>query len=121
MQDLNRLYREEPALHKLDFSADGFEWIDCHGWGKSVVSFVRKDARNDDIIMLVCNFTPVPRTNYVLGALRGGYWREVLNSDAPLYGGSGMGNLGGVEAAPVAAQGRFHSVLLTLPRLRRCS
>ena len=68
-------------------------------------------------MLVVCNFTPVPRPNYPVGVPEGGYWREVLNSDAPLYGGSGMGNLGGVEAAPVAAQGRFHSLALTLPPL----
>ena len=117
VQDLNRLYREEPALHGLDFSADGFEWIDCHDWEDSVISFVRKSRSGDDLILVVCNFTPVPRPNYTVGVPRGGYWREVLNGDAPLYGGSGMGNLGGLEAAPVSAQGRSHSLGLTLPPL----
>ena len=70
---------------------------------------------------MVCNFTPVVRENYRVGVPRGGRWRECLNSDAPLYGGSGQGNLGGVEAAPLPAHGRFHSLTLRLPPLRRCS
>jgi 1,4-alpha-glucan branching enzyme len=114
--DLNALYRAEPALYELDFSQAGFEWIDCHDAENSVLSFLRR-PRQGPPVLVVCNFTPVPRTNYVVGVPEGGYWREVLNSDATLYGGSGMGNLGGVEAAPVAAQGRFHSLALTLPPL----
>jgi 1,4-alpha-glucan branching enzyme len=68
-------------------------------------------------VLVLCNFTPVPRSNYIVGVPTGGYWREIANSDATLYGGSGMGNLGGVESAPVAAHGRFHSLALTLPPL----
>ena len=114
--DLNALYRAEPALYELDFSQAGFEWVDCHDAENSVLSFLRR-PRKGPPVLVVCNFTPVPRTNYVVGVPEGGYWREVLNSDATLYGGSGMGNLGGVDAAPVAAQGRFHSLALTLPPL----
>jgi 1,4-alpha-glucan branching enzyme len=116
VRDLNTFVRGEPALHELDFDQRGFEWVDSHDADASVISFLRR-ARDGSPLLVVCNFTPVPRTNYTVGVSEGGYWRELLNSDAPLYGGSGMGNFGGVEAAPVAAQGRFHSVVLTLPPL----
>jgi 1,4-alpha-glucan branching enzyme len=115
--DLNRLYRTEPALHQVDFDQAGFEWIDCHDAEESVIAFLRKPRGGAATVLVACNFTPMPRPNYVLGVPRAGYWREVLNSDAALYGGSGMGNLGGVESAPVAAHGRYHSVTLTLPPL----
>jgi 1,4-alpha-glucan branching enzyme len=114
--DLNALYRAEPALHEVDFDQAGFEWVDCHDAEASVISFLRR-PRSGAPVLVVCNFTPVPRPNYVVGVPEGGYWRELLNSDAAHYGGSGMGNLGGVEAAPIPAQGRFHSVTLTLPPL----
>jgi 1,4-alpha-glucan branching enzyme len=115
--DLNRLYRGEPALHDLDFTADGFEWIDCDDWETSVLSFVRKDKHGSGLILVLCNFTPVPRENYAVGVPRAGYWRELLNSDAAIYGGSGTGNFGGVEAAPVGAHGCYHSLTVTLPPL----
>jgi len=114
--DLNALHRTEPALHEVDFEQAGFEWIDCHDADASVISFLRR-PRSGPPVLVVCNFTPVPRPNYVVGVPQGGYWAELLNSDATHYGGSGMGNMGGVEAAPVPAQGRFHSVTLTLPPL----
>ncbi|MEW6166148.1 MAG: 1,4-alpha-glucan branching protein GlgB [Pseudomonadota bacterium] len=116
-QDLNRLHCSEPALHRRDFSSDGFEWIDVHDSERSVLSFLRKADEPKDTIVAVCNFTPVPRHNYRIGVPAGGYWREILNSDAPLYGGSGQGNLGGVDAAPVSMHGRYHSLTLTLPPL----
>ena len=81
-----------------------------------MISFLRK-PRNGAPVVAVCNFTPVPRLNYIVGVPQGGWWRELLNSDAQIYGGSDMGNFGGVEAAPVAAQGRGHSLALTLPPL----
>ncbi len=116
VSDLNALLRAEPALHEVDFDGAGFEWVDARDADASVVSFLRK-PRNGPPMLVVCNFTPVPRMNYMVGVPQGGYWREMLNSDAPLYGGSGIGNLGGIEAAPVAAQGRYHSLALTLPPL----
>ena len=115
--DLNRIYRAEPALHQVDFDAAGFEWVDCHDAENSVLSFLRRPRGDGAWVLAVCNFTPVPRSNYVVGVPCGGYWREIANSDATLYGGGGMGNLGGVEAAPVPAHGRFHSLALTLPPL----
>jgi 1,4-alpha-glucan branching enzyme len=117
VQDLNRLYKREPALYVLDFSTDGFEWIDFSDGEQSVLSFVRKSANPDDTLLVVCNCTPVPRHNYLVGAPCGGYWRELLNSDAENYGGSGQGNMGGVTAAPLAVQGRPHALNLTLPPL----
>jgi len=114
--DLNRVYRSEPALHEIDFDQAGFEWIDCHDSEASVIAFIRK-SRKGATVVVACNFTPLPRENYVLGVPGGGFWREILNSDAPLYGGSGIGNYGGIEAAPVPAHGRMHSVTLTLPPL----
>ena len=115
--DLNALYRERPALHARDFSADGFEWIDVNDWEESVIGFLRKGGEPEDIVLVVCNFTPLVRSNYRLGVPRGGEWRELLNSDSERYGGSGVGNFGAVEAAPVPAHGHYHSLNLTLPPL----
>jgi len=115
--DLNRLYRHQPALHERDLDPAGFEWIDCNDAEFSTVSLLRKGKSSDELIIVVCNFTPVPRPNYRVGAPRGGFWKEVLNSDAVEYGGSGWGNLGGAEAVPVPLHGRSHSLTLTLPPL----
>ena len=115
--DLNRSYRSEPSLHELDCDPAGFEWIDCRDAESSVVSLLRKARGDDRTVLVICNFTPVPRLNYQVGVPRGGLWRELLNSDAKDYGGSGMGNMGEVEAAPVPAHGRHFSLLLTLPPL----
>jgi 1,4-alpha-glucan branching enzyme len=117
VRDLNVLVASEPALHECDFDPSGFEWIDCRDYEQSIISFVRKARSSDTLILVVCNMTPVPRLNYRVGAPRGGFWAEVLNTDAKEYGGSGHGNLGGVEAVPVAWQGRSHSVTLTIPPL----
>ncbi len=103
MRDLNTLYRGSRAFYELDFDPSGFEWIDCNDTQRSVISFLRRGRDSRDVLLFVCNFTPVPRHNYRVGAPSGGYWKEVLNSDAPLYGGSGQGNIGGVEANPLAA------------------
>ena len=115
--DLNRLYRAEPALYKLDFSPSGFEWIESNDALRSVIVFLRRPTDDGAVLLVVCNLTPVPRTNYVVGVPYGGWWREVLNSDAALYGGGGWGNLGGVQASPVPAGGKPWSLNLTLPAL----
>ncbi|HEU4683989.1 MAG TPA: 1,4-alpha-glucan branching protein GlgB [Nitrospira sp.] len=115
--DLNHLYRTEPALHERDTDPAGFEWIDCNDAESSVISLLRKGASPDDQVLVVCNFTPVPRQNYRLGAPRGGWWKELLNSDAAMYGGGGWGNFGGAEAVPIPMHGRTHSLTLTLPPL----
>jgi len=117
VRDLNTCYRAEPALHAVDFEPAGFEWVDCNDNQRSVVSFLRRGRLPGQVVLFVCNFTPVVREAYKVGVPTGGYWTEILNSDAPLYGGSGKGNLGGVEAAPAGAHGRPWSVSLTLPPL----
>jgi 1,4-alpha-glucan branching enzyme len=117
VQDLNRLLRSEPALYELDFEPAGFEWVDPNDWEQSVLSYLRKGRDPNELLLVVGNFTPVPRHHYRLGVPRAGRWREILNSDAELYGGSGLGNLGGVEAVPLPSHGRPYSLTLTLPPL----
>ncbi|HHT9119387.1 MAG TPA: 1,4-alpha-glucan branching protein GlgB [Candidatus Hypogeohydataceae bacterium YC41] len=117
VKDLNRFYRTEPAMYELDFESQGFEWIDFRDWERGVISFTRKGKKTDDIILVVCNFTPLLRHNYRVGVPREGHWQEVLNSNAVLYGGSGYGNFGGVFATKVPAHGRNYSISLTLPPL----
>jgi 1,4-alpha-glucan branching enzyme len=115
--DLNRLYRDEPALHELDCDPAGFEWIAADDKDASVISFLRKARSGDGTYLVVYNFTPVPRHNYRIGVPTGGTWTEMANSDSEYYGGSGLGNLGLVNAEGVAAHGRSWSVDLTLPPL----
>jgi len=115
--DLNRTYRGEPSLHELDDDPRGVEWIDCNDSEHSVLSMLRRATVSEDLIVIAFNFTPVPRQNYRVGVPRPGFWRELLNSDAPIYGGAGWGNLGGVDAAPIPAHGRHFSITLTLPPL----
>jgi len=145
--ELNRLYRSNPALHSGDFDQRGFEWIDLHDREQCVLSFLRlatvqmptgvsgpggqnrgrvpeadlhagkRQPSEEDLLLVVCNFTPVVRNNYRVGVPKKGYWREVMNSNAREYGGTGHGNFGGVEASPVPYHGRDHSLSLTLPPL----
>ncbi len=117
VRELNHLYKNEPALHEQDCDPAGFEWIDCGDAEESVISLLRTGKTASTIILVICNFTPVPRYSYRVGAPRGGFWHEAVNSDAAVYGGSNMGNLGGVEASPVALHGRSHSLTITLPPL----
>src|SRR5205823_5317833 len=98
--DLNRLYREEPALHRFDCNPAGFEWLETNDWEQSTLAFLRKGMEGDAAIAVACNFTPVPRQNYRIGVPWPGLWHEVLNTDAGEYGGSGQGNFGGVHAVP---------------------
>ncbi len=114
---LNRVYRGLPALYQQDFTPAGFEWVAADDAGASVFAFLRKPAGKSAPVLVVSNMTPIPRTNYLLGVPAAGFWREVINSDAIEFGGAGWGNLGGIEAAPVRAHGRAHSVCLTLPPL----
>ena len=116
VRDLNTLYRAEPALHQLDCDPGGFEWIDCHDSDDSTLSLLRRGHAAGTIV-IACNFTPVPRQQFVIGVPHGGYWRELLNSDATLYGGSGIGNAGGVQAEDVPSHGRPCRLVLTLPPL----
>ena len=117
VQDLNRLYRTEPALAEIETSPDGFRWIDGSDAERSILAFLRCGTEPGDEILVVCNFTPVPRQNYRVGVPMGGKWRELLNSDSPYYGGSGVGNAGGMTAAPVPSHGQMWSLNLTLPPL----
>lgn len=117
VQDLNRLYREEPALHRLDGEAAGFQWIESHDDEQSVYAWLRHDGQGRSMIV-VCNFTPVPRHGYRLGVFQNHPWREVLNSDADVYGGSNVGQMGALRyPEDVAAQGSRRSIVLSLPPL----
>jgi len=117
LEDLNRFYRSEPAMHRQDFRPEGFRWIDCNDHVHSTLSLVRMGAERGDEIIGVFNFTPVPRHNYRVGAPAGGFWEERLNSDARDYGGSGQGSLGGTEAVPIPSHGFPCSLNLILPPL----
>jgi 1,4-alpha-glucan branching enzyme len=114
--ELNRLYRSEPALHQLDCEPAGFRWLDADDADRSVLAYERI-ARDGERVIAALNFTPVPRFNYAIGVTAPGLWRELLNTDAAEFGGSGQGNLGGAEAAPVRAHGRALSLNVTLPPL----
>lgn len=115
--ELNRAYREEPALHEMDADAGGFEWVDANDSGTSVLSFLRKGKSPKDVVLVVLNLTPVIRMQYQLGVPLPGRWQEILNSDAHEYAGSGVGNFGGVQAEDSPAHGRPYSLKLTLPPL----
>jgi 1,4-alpha-glucan branching enzyme len=115
--DLNRLYRTEPGLHEYDCDPRGFEWVDCSDAEGGVISFLRKGHDPAAVILIVCNLTPAVRGAYRVGVPSGGFWQELLNSDATLYWGSGQGNLGGVEAELIEHHGRPYSLSLTLPPL----
>jgi 1,4-alpha-glucan branching enzyme len=116
VRDVNALYRAEPALHRLDCEGSGFSWVDCNDAERSTLVWLRR-ASASDVVLVACNFTPVPRHNRRIGVPRGGRWRELLNGDAAHYGGSGQGNLGGVRAAPVASDGQLQSIVVSLPPL----
>jgi 1,4-alpha-glucan branching enzyme len=117
VRDLNLYRRATPALYELDFDAAGFEWVDFHDAQNSIISFVRKPKAEGRTVLVVCNFTPLPRLNYRVGVPRSGYWREALNSDGTCYGGSGVGNSGGVHSEAHEAHGRPCSLCLNLPPL----
>ena len=117
LTELNLLYYHEPALHQGDCHDWGFSWVDFTDHEQSVICTVRTDRSNSQYYLIACNFTPVPRSNYRIGVPASGFWREVLNSDATEYGGSGQGNLGGLKTVPVPYHGYYHSLPLTLPPL----
>jgi 1,4-alpha-glucan branching enzyme len=117
VKDLNRLHREERALHELDSDPEGFAWIDLSDWENSIISYLRKGRSPEDTVLVVCNFTPVPRSNYRIGVPAKGFWRELLNSDVKDYGGSGQGNMGGAAASPIPYHGQDYSLSLTIPPL----
>jgi 1,4-alpha-glucan branching enzyme len=115
--DLNRLYRDTPALHQLDCEAEGFAWIDAANAEQSVLSYLRRGRDPHALAAVVCNFTPVPREDYRIGVPRPGRWRERLNTDAREYGGSGVGNAGEAHAEAHPMHGHAYSLRLRLPPL----
>jgi 1,4-alpha-glucan branching enzyme len=117
VKDLNNLYKKERAMHQLDFSFEGFEWIDCNDSDQGVFSFIRKGKEQEDILIFVCNFTPVLYNNYRIGVPSNLYYKEILNSDSQIYGGSNAGNFGGVRAEEVSFHGRPYSLNLQIPPL----
>jgi 1,4-alpha-glucan branching enzyme len=117
LEDLNSRYKSEPALYERDFDGGGFEWVDANDAENTTLSYLRRGNNYDAPVLCVLNLTPVPRYNFRIGVPARGYWEEILNSDALQYWGSGQGNLGGVESAPLPSHGRPHSLVLTLPPL----
>ncbi|MBD3265840.1 1,4-alpha-glucan branching protein GlgB [bacterium] len=115
--DLNRAYQTETALHQLDANPDGFEWIDCSDSMQNILSFLRKDREGNNAVLIVLNNTPVPRYDYRIGVPKEGRWHEILNSDAEIYGGSGLGNYGGVDTSREGCHGRPYGINITLPPL----
>jgi 1,4-alpha-glucan branching enzyme len=117
VQDLNRHYHAEPALHQSDFDPSGFRWIDCNDNENSVVSIIRYAHDRRDFLVMLFNFTPVPRAEYRIGVPEAGWYGEILNSDASLYGGGNIGNSGGAATEPVASHGFDQSLRLMVPPL----
>ncbi len=115
--DCNRLLRAEPALYQVDFDAAGFQWVDCQDAHNGLLAFLRRGRDRAAPVLVVCNLTPVPRLRLRIGVPAGGWWQELANSDAQIYGGSGLGNLGGVQAGAEGAHGHAHSIECTLPPL----
>jgi 1,4-alpha-glucan branching enzyme len=115
--DLNALYRKEPALHQLDMQAEGFRWISCDDWQNSIYAYVRYSKNPQDFVVVVLNMTPVPRHNYRIGVPKPGFYAEIMNTDAGLYGGGNVGNAGGVYSEIGAMHGQGQNIALTLPPL----
>jgi 1,4-alpha-glucan branching enzyme len=115
--DINELYRSSPALYEIDFEWQGYEWLELHDWENSVIAFLRRAKNPDDAIVVVCNFTPVVRENYRIGVPAPGYYREILNTDSEIYGGSNVGNWGGGWATPEPHAGRPFHLTLRVPPL----
>lgn len=115
LRDLNHAYRDMPGIAKFDNDEAGFEWINCTDADNSVLSFLRKGEGQADMVTAVGNFTPVPRVGYRVGVPHGGFWKEIINTDAPEYGGQGYGNCGGVEAEAIEWDGRLYSIKLEVP------
>jgi len=117
VKDLNHIYKEEKALHEIDFDSSGFQWIESNDWSHSVLVFLRKSKNKKERMLIVCNFIPTTLNNYRIGVPEHGLWQEFLNSDVSFYGGSGQGNMGKVEAVPVPMHGYDFSINITIPPL----
>jgi 1,4-alpha-glucan branching enzyme len=116
-RELNRLYRETPALYQVDFHYTGFEWVDFHDWENSIISYIRRAEDPKDFVLICCNFTPVPRKMYEVGVPEEGFYQEILNTDSELFGGGNMGNGGLVSSRPIPKHDRPFSISVTLPPL----
>ncbi len=117
VRDLNKLYTSEGAMHEIDFNYDGFEWIDCNDSDHSIISFMRKGSKDGDILVFICNFTPVVYNNYRMGVPFDAFYKEVLNSDSDIYGGSNVGNLGGVYSDNIPHLQKPYSININVPPL----
>ena len=117
IKDLNYLYQTEPALYQLDFSPQGFQWVDLHDADTSVISFLRKGKNKLETLLVVCNFTPIPRSEYLVGVPFEGSWAEIFNSDSHYYGGSNSGNLGEIQTEEDPTHLHAARLSLTLPPL----
>ena len=117
VEDLNKLYRAEPALWEGDYEFDGFFWVDCSDHESSVLSFVRQNKTRTSRVLVILNLTPVARYPYRVGLPQGGHWREALNSDSAIYGGSNVGNLGAVMAQEYQTHSQPFSAEFALPPL----
>jgi 1,4-alpha-glucan branching enzyme len=117
VQDLNKLYQSEPALHENDFTESGFRWIDANDTDNSVLSFMRTAVSSDEFLVIVSNFTPVPWHGYRVGVPEPGYYQEIFNSDSDNYWGSNVGNNGGQTTESIAVHGHGQSLSLVLPPL----
>ncbi|VAX41481.1 1,4-alpha-glucan (glycogen) branching enzyme, GH-13-type [hydrothermal vent metagenome] len=115
--DLNRIYRDYPALYEVDFTPEGFEWIQCDDSANSVFAFCRKSQKDDQLLVVVANFTPAPREQYRVGVPRPGFYTEILNSDAEIYGGGNIGNIGGLYSEEIESHDHQQSIAITLPPL----
>ena len=114
---MNMLLRSEPALYEVDFSIEGFSWVDYRDWENSIIVFLRKNTSAGRRVLVACNLTPIVRYGYRVGVPVSGYWREALNSDSDAYGGANVGNSGGLDTEPVPSHGHMQSLSLTLPPL----
>lgn len=117
VKDLNHLYRSEPALYEVDYNWEGFQWIDFSDTQQSLISFIRRGKSNDEALVFVCNFTPVPRKEYRIGVPLPGFYQELLNSDSEIYGGSNVGNHGGIQAQEAPHHGQPYSISIEFPPL----
>jgi 1,4-alpha-glucan branching enzyme len=115
--ELNRLYRAYPAFYEVDFHWEGFQWVDLGDVDGSTISFIRRPQSGKPFLLFVCNFTPVPRLNYRVGVPDPGVYREILNTDSELWGGSNLGNGGSIGSQPISYNSHYHSLSITLPPL----
>ena len=115
ISDLNAVYRREPALYEVDFDSAGFVWVDSHNREASLLGYIRRAKDPNDFVLVFCNFTPTVHHEYRLGVPVAGNYKEIFNSDSQFYGGTNIGNGMGLASEPIEAQGREHSIKLSIP------